>query len=93
MWRTLMMSFGVMSLMLAAGCAPDRAVASGEVIVVPPETPVEVGRPVGRASLEVTVFARDLILNQTANDTLPTATEDKDLIDVNSISFEPDFFK
>ena len=44
------------------------------------------------AGAEITVFARDLILNHTANDNGPTTTEDKGLIDVSPITFGPGFF-
>ncbi len=95
MLRTLTMSFGVMSLMLA-GCAPDSTSgggAKGEGIAAAPRAPVDGRRPDGQAGLEVTAFARDLILNQTASDTLPATTEDKGLIEVNPISFDPAFFR
>lgn len=44
------------------------------------------------AGTEITVFARDLILGMTANNNLPTTTEDKGLIDVNPITFDAGFF-
>ncbi len=47
---------------------------------------VEVG------GLEITAFASDLILTMTANDNLPTTTEDKKLVDVSPIAFGPSFF-
>ena len=44
------------------------------------------------AGTEITVFARDLILTMTADTAPPTTTEDKNLIDVNPITFDAGFF-
>ncbi len=44
------------------------------------------------AGTEITVFARDLILTMTSNTAPPTTTEDKNLIDVNPITFDAGFF-
>ena len=44
------------------------------------------------AGVEITIFARDLILSMTANNNLPATTEDKNLVDVNPITFDAGFF-
>ncbi|MDP2272471.1 MAG: hypothetical protein Q8N23_32995 [Archangium sp.] len=49
------------------------------------------GGPPGGGT-EITVFARDLILNETAEHTVPSTTENKGLIDVSPITFTPAFF-
>lgn len=41
----------------------------------------------GDGAVELTVFARDLILNQTASNNAPTPTEDKNLVDVAPTDF------
>lgn len=48
----------------------------------------------GTTGTEFTTFTRELILNQTADNTLPTTTEDKNLVDTAPAdAFPPAFFQ
>ena len=46
----------------------------------------------GGAMIEITAFARDLILNETAAGLLPTTTENRNLVDVSPVTFTSAFF-
>ncbi|WP_309893469.1 hypothetical protein [Archangium sp.] len=59
----------------------------------PPGNMPDSGTP-GTTEVEFTSFTRDLILNQTADNNLPTSTEDKNFVDnMSADAFPPAFFQ
>ena len=105
--RRLLLGSLLMTMVASAGCAPSADEGSGGGQSTDPGAVGKgaggggggagggAGGGTGAPSdeIEITVFARDLILNRTANDKSPTTTEDKGLIDVNPITFDPAFFR
>lgn len=57
-------------------------------------TPTDGGTDGGTTGTEFTTFTRDLILNQTADNNLPTTTEDKTFVDTEPAgAFPASFFQ
>ena len=96
--KTLLLSSLLVALAGSMSCAPsnDGNAGKGSGSTVGP-----VGKGsgddggdagTGGAAIEITAFARDLILNEAANGLLPTTTENKNLVDVSPVTFTSAFF-
>lgn len=100
--KTRLLSSVLVTLLGSLGCAPlDDGSSSGgsdsESTNEKAGNNNHYGGPGGGggasdAGVEITAFARDLILHHTANHTEPTTTEDKQLIDVSPVTFGRGFF-
>lgn len=90
--KTRLLSALLVTLLGSLGCAPpdDGSSGGGGSESTSEKTRhTNSGGGAADAGVEITAFARDLIVNHT----LPTTTEDKHLIDVSPVSFGPDFFR